>query len=97
MLDTFLVNLSNQLATTFEGAPRVAEAASASISEQERRIPGAFIQAANAQTQTTLAADEKVQKPNSRLGKGGFRHKHVSCDGCLTGIRGMRYKCEVST
>jgi next-to-BRCA1 protein 1 len=101
MLDTFLVNLSNQLAGTFEGAPKVAS--NDNIAEPERPIPGAFVQTQAAGTQTQsqtptppAAEKEKVIKPCTGLGKGGFRHKHISCDGCLMGIRGMRYKCQVS-
>lgn len=45
-------------------------------------------------TQSIPGAYADKVKPVSGLGKGGFRHKHISCDGCLTGIRGMRYKCE---
>lgn len=100
MLDGFLANLSNQLAETFDGSRNVAEP------EAERPIPGAFVQTPtqevpaegqDAQTQTAAAARDVSEgvKPSTRLGKGGFRHKHISCDGCLTGIRGMRYKCEV--
>lgn len=125
MLDGFLANLSNQLANTFEGSPRVAEPVLASTAGTEpaspmpqpqiaicpphptHSMPGAFEQAsyvsasaADAQTQTAPppAAGERVKPspPSSKLGKGGFRHKHISCDGCLQGIRGMRYKCEVS-
>jgi next-to-BRCA1 protein 1 len=97
ILDNFLLNLSNQLATTFDGAPRVQ-----AHDADERHVPGAFVQPQDAdiqiqdQTQQGVApsvTQEKV-KPASKLGKGGFRHKHISCDGCLTGIRGMRYKCE---
>lgn len=95
MLDHFLLNLSNQLAATFDGASPLAPRQETNAAE-EQAIPGAFVQAqADVQTQTLpgVAPQEKV-KPASRLGKGGFRHKHISCDGCLTGIRGMRYKCE---
>ena len=98
MLDNFLFNLTNQLANTFEGAPLVASADAAS--ETEPLVPGAFVQPkADVQTQTQRheTVEEKVIKPCSKLGKGGFRHKHISCDGCLTSIRGMRYKCEVSS
>ncbi|KAL7423864.1 hypothetical protein Q5752_001449 [Cryptotrichosporon argae] len=55
----------------------------------EPTVPGAFVQSSDAQTQTLAQV-----KPASGLGKGGFRHKHIACDGCLLGIRGMRYKCE---
>lgn len=85
MLDGFLANLTNQLSGTFDGA-RVAEPAPP--------MPGAFV---NAETQTQSPPPPPPPtelKPAERLGKGGFRHKHISCDGCLTGIRGMRYKCE---
>ena len=98
MLDTFLVNLSNQLATTFEGAPPVATAAApATVTpEPELTIPGAFVNSrTDVQTQTIAKEEVKSDKPSSKLGKGGFRHRHITCDGCLTGIRGMRYKCEV--
>jgi len=84
MLDGFLANLTNQLAGTFDGAARGAGS-----------MPGAFV---NAETQTPPSPPPPPPptelKPAERLGKGGFRHKHISCDGCLTGIRGMRYKCE---
>ncbi|KAK8854817.1 hypothetical protein IAR55_003556 [Kwoniella newhampshirensis] len=95
MLDTFLVNLTNQLATTIEGAPRVA---TNDPTPEERPIPGAFVDN-NAQTdapiQTRPAEEEqKVNAPSSQLGKGGFRHRRIWCDGCEEGIRGVRYKCE---
>ncbi|ORY35629.1 hypothetical protein BCR39DRAFT_511211 [Naematelia encephala] len=96
MLDGFLNNLSNQLASTFDGAPEVSR-----TNEPEPPIPGAFVpaqpevqpQAPEEPNSTPASAPEKI-KPCSGLGKGGYRHKHISCDGCLTGIRGMRYKCE---
>ena len=106
MLDTFLANLSNQLAGTFNDS-RVSHA-----EDIEPRLPGAFVSTdaqtqvpteeklEHVSTQTQAPAEVKVEKPvkpSSKLGKGGYRHKHISCDGCLTGIRGMRYKCEVST
>ena len=115
ILDGFLMNFSNQLATTFDGAAaRMAPDAPVSSTEAENEpepiIPGAFVEKTNTvepeqptqtqsdvQTQTstaTPAAPQPSSKPCSALGKGGFRHKHISCDGCLTGIRGMRYKCE---
>ena len=97
-LDGFLVNFSNQLADTFDGSPRVkSEPERASAPEAEPVIPGAFVNSSDVQTQTspaTPAEPAKAPKPCSGLGKGGFRHKHISCDGCWTGIRGMRYKCE---
>ena len=120
MLDNFLANLSNQLASTFEGAPQVAETqpTSTAAADSEPAIPGAFvIPRTDVQTQTAIPTHqlqtetcvedqssaqipieqrEKPIKPASKLGKGGFRHKHISCDGCLAGIRGVRYKCEVS-
>ena len=91
ILDTFLVNLTNQLSGTFDGA-RVAESPSSTpVSPREAQpIPGAFVNA-EAQTQPSPSTSSSA-KP--KLPKGGFRHKHISCDGCLTGIRGMRYKCE---
>lgn len=93
MLDNFLANLSTQLAGTFNDGQRTEQTS-------EPRVPGAFV---NAETQTSppppvappAPASAKPERPSSKLGKGGFRHKHISCDGCLTGIRGMRYKCEV--
>ncbi|WWC63260.1 uncharacterized protein I303_105860 [Kwoniella dejecticola CBS 10117] len=96
MLDTFLVNLSNQLANTFEGAPRVATTENAS--ETERPIPGAFVQTtsqpqADAQIQTHQE-EKKAETQSAQLGKGGFRHRRIWCDGCEEGIRGVRYKCE---
>lgn len=51
------------------------------VTRDEPSVPGAYTESAPV-------------KPASALGKGGYRHKHISCDGCLTGIRGMRYKCE---
>ena len=84
MLDTFLVDLSNQLAGTFDASSTVA--ANAQQQRTEQPIPGAFV---NAEAQTQAEA-----KPCSKFGKGGFRHRHISCDGCLDDIRGMRYKCE---
>lgn len=122
MLDGFLANLTNQLANTFDGAPRVVEPASTSAGPAATAppaapstaqavpaiaicpaMPGAFEQvpasttteaAAQTQPAAPVAASEKPRSPSSKLGKGGFRHKHISCDGCLQGIRGMRYKCE---
>ncbi|KAK4689500.1 hypothetical protein P7C73_g583, partial [Tremellales sp. Uapishka_1] len=95
-------------AGTFEGGSAhvttdTTEDSTSAGPEAERPIPGAFVQPpatqTDVQTQTPPAQEEKgeiekVVKPCSRLGKGGFRHKHISCDGCLTGIRGMRYKCD---
>ena len=98
MLENFLVNLSNQLAGTFDGAPPVAvnETANSAVYESEPVVPGAFV-VPEAEPPTEPEANEpKLIKPGSKPGKGGFRHKHIFCDGCLTGIRGMRYKCEVS-
>ncbi|WWC71610.1 uncharacterized protein I206_105568 [Kwoniella pini CBS 10737] len=96
MLDTFLVNLSNQLANTFEGSPRVAT--HEATSETERPIPGAFVQnnsqpQADAQIQTH-EEEKKSDTRSAHLGKGGFRHRRIWCDGCEEGIRGVRYKCE---
>lgn len=95
IVDGLLGNFTNQVGETFEGAPPIATPQD----DTERPIPGAFVPQADVQTQTQAENKDKdkVIKPNSKLGKGGFRHKHISCDGCLTGIRGMRYKCEVST
>ncbi|EIW67270.1 hypothetical protein TREMEDRAFT_33615 [Tremella mesenterica DSM 1558] len=94
MLDHFLMNLTNQLANTFDNA------ASPHHSTQ-RDVPGAYVSSsqpkveAPAQTQAQTQTEEaKPASPSRGLGRGGFRHKHISCDGCLTGIRGMRYKCE---
>ncbi|OCF37902.1 hypothetical protein I316_00126 [Kwoniella heveanensis BCC8398] len=105
MLDSFLVNLTNQLAQTFDGASRVATAetpAPAVATEPERPIPGAFVQTeqstqSDAQMQTQPLQEEVRKVSNSRssqLGKGGFRHRRIWCDGCEEGIRGVRYKCE---
>ena len=121
MLDGFLVNLSNQLANTFEGATQVAvdQPTSNAAVDIEPVLPGAFvIPGTDMPTQAAISAhqlqtgtcvedvssvqisveqkEEKPIKPASKLGKGGFRHKHISCDGCLAGIRGVRYKCEVN-
>ncbi|WVQ81887.1 hypothetical protein IAT38_004014 [Cryptococcus sp. DSM 104549] len=76
-----------------------------SAGEQEGTIPGAFVPAppageqSQAQAQTEAQATEQPEQaapatPSSRLGRGGFRHKRIWCDGCEQGIRGMRYKCE---
>lgn len=81
MADSFLANLTNQL--SLDGS-RVAE-------RPDPPVPGSFC---HATTQTTQTAQTPEVRPAEHLGKGGFRHKHISCDGCLTGIRGMRYKCE---
>lgn len=91
ILDTFLVNLTNQLSGTFDGA-RVAESprTAPTPSQDAQPIPGAFVNA-EAQTQPSVSTTPEARPKH---GKGGFRHKHISCDGCLTGIRGMRYKCE---
>ncbi|ODO06712.1 hypothetical protein I350_04070 [Cryptococcus amylolentus CBS 6273] len=90
MLDGFLGNLTNQLAGTFEGSPSVSSA----MPEAEPKIPGAFVSSPvqnDVSTQTTPA--EKTT-PATKLGQGGFRHRHIWCDGCEQEIRGMRYKCE---
>lgn len=107
MLDGFLANLTNQLAGTFEGSTRLA---TSQETENERPIPGAFVRPqsqpqsqspvqtqadAQSQTQPPVSMTESENVRLAKVGKGGFRHKHISCDGCLTGIRGMRYKCEV--
>ena len=52
----------------------------------EPRIPGAF----NPPSPSSLPAVPPVK----RLGKGGYRHVNVSCDGCHLGIRGVRFKCQ---
>ncbi|WWD19035.1 hypothetical protein CI109_103493 [Kwoniella shandongensis] len=96
MLDTFLVNLTNQMANTFDGAPRVA---TNETTPEERPIPGAFVSSNNvhsdAHIQTQPVKEEvKSRAPSSQLGKGGFRHRRIWCDGCEEGIRGVRYKCE---
>ncbi|WVQ74896.1 hypothetical protein IAR50_004503 [Cryptococcus sp. DSM 104548] len=84
MLDGFLGNLTNQLAGTFESSPRV------SLPDAEPKIPGAFVSfpAQDVSAQTPKPA------PVAKLGEGGFRHRHIWCDGCEQEIRGMRYKCE---
>lgn len=99
MLDGFLANLSNQLASTFDGSPRVVCPA-----DDEPRVPGAFVQTQSTQSAQTLSAQSDAQiqtqppetsiTPANKLGKGGFRHRHIWCDGCEKEIRGMRYKCE---
>ena len=118
MLDGFLLNLSNQLADTIQGATGFPPRSNSEEGTEERPIPGAFVSPAltptesdATQTPSSTEVEKSVEavepiesespthekvKPASKLGKGGFRHKHISCDGCLTGIRGMRYKCEVS-
>lgn len=112
MLDGFLANLTNQLAGTFDGSPRVAQPATTSSSPLPaphlavcppaplHYMPGAYEPSPNPAVDAQGSPSEKPTKsnaPNSKLGKGGFRHRHVSCDGCLQGIRGIRYKCEVSS
>lgn len=94
MLDGFLLNLTNQLAATFEGSTRVSSPAD----ENEPRVPGAFVET---QTPQSAQSDAQIQTqpetfvtPASKLGKGGFRHRHIWCDGCEKEIQGMRYKCE---
>lgn len=76
---------------TEEQAPEVAE-------PPEARIPGAFVQSpsrplSNTQKQA-LERPRKGDFVNTAKDKGGFRHKHIGCDGCLTAIRGTRYKCD---
>ncbi|KAL1406420.1 hypothetical protein Q8F55_008119 [Vanrija albida] len=103
ILDRFLVHFQGQLVDTLDGfaariAPTPAEATPAAAAEAapEPRIPGAFVSTA-APSEAAPASDATAKdkaKPSTKLGKGGFRHKHITCDGCLTGIRGMRYKCE---
>ncbi|BEJ17877.1 hypothetical protein CspHIS471_0701450 [Cutaneotrichosporon sp. HIS471] len=103
LLDRFLNHFQGQLADTLDGfAQRIAPHPSEELpirpsgSMPDVHIPGAFTQpevtqSLDAQVQT---AEKEKTKPSSSLGKGGYRHKHITCDGCLTGIRGTRYKCE---
>lgn len=107
LLDRFLNHFQGQLADTLDGfaariAPHPSETMDPAVHEAaapsapDVRIPGAFVQPDNlrSEAQVQTAEKEKKSKPSSKLGKGGYRHKHITCDGCLTGIRGTRYKCE---
>lgn len=106
LLDRFLNHFQGQLADTLDGfaqriAPHPSEMLGGELQEPsgstpDVRIPGAFVHPESAQSdaQVQTAEREKKSKPSNKLGKGGYRHKHITCDGCLTGIRGTRYKCE---
>ncbi|WVN85881.1 uncharacterized protein L203_101033 [Cryptococcus depauperatus CBS 7841] len=92
MLDGFLNNLTNQLANTFDSSSRI----SVSDNSPEPRIPGAFVQTSSqpqVDAQCQAQSEEKVA-PAHKLGRGGFRHRRIWCDGCEQEIRGMRYKCD---
>ncbi|KLT39018.1 hypothetical protein CC85DRAFT_280109 [Cutaneotrichosporon oleaginosum] len=106
MLDRFLNHFQGQLADTLDGfAQRIAPHPSEELpirpaaNTPEVHVPGAFVQpesaqSSDAQVQTAMAEKAEQLKPSVKHGKGGYRHKHITCDGCLTGIRGTRYKCE---
>lgn len=96
-LDTFASRISpNPPQET--AAP--AEVPEMKAESSEPHIPGAFVSstpAAPAVPEAGTATDEKKKdktKKHCHGHKGAYRHKHITCDGCLTGIRGMRYKCE---
>lgn len=106
LLDRFLNHFQGQLADTLDGfAQRIAPHPSEELpirpspSASDVHIPGAFVQpeaaqSSDAQVQTAAADKKEKYKASNKLSKGGYRHKHITCDGCLTGIRGTRYKCE---
>lgn len=95
ILDRFLVHFQGQLSETLDTfATRITPAAEPSVDDSAPHIPGAFVQQTSQTDAQVQTPQERKVKPSSKLGKGGFRHKHITCDGCLTGIRGMRYKCE---
>lgn len=98
-LDTFASRISPNSAQETT-APAETPEVKAETSVPEPHIPGAFVSS----TPTAPAAPdlepkvEEKKKDRSKKPahghKGAYRHKHITCDGCLTGIRGMRYKCE---
>lgn len=106
VLDRFLHHFQSQLADTLDGfaariAPHPSEEASISsitpeqAAASEIHIPGAFV-ASNSQSHedAPLLSPDRLRKGKIVKSKGGFRHKHIGCDGCLTSIRGTRYKCD---
>jgi hypothetical protein len=72
-LEGFLGNLTNQLAETFESSTRVVTPATTTAN-----APGQT----DATVQTQAAPAKISSAPAAKLGKGGYRHPHIVCDGC---------------
>lgn len=101
-LDTFASRIAPSSVQEAAVAPQASETVNAQASGAEPHIPGAFVSASAsaapaAAPQPGPKVEEKKRDKSKKHGpghKGAYRHKHITCDGCLTGIRGMRYKCE---
>lgn len=100
-LDTFASRISPHSSQETTAAAEASEVR-AETSGPEQRIPGAFVStpaaapAATVPSESAPKAEERKDKTKKHTHghKRAYRHKHITCDGCLTGICGMRYKCE---